>query len=188
MMEQSNKLFNFCITISLYSDHNIHKFLLKQSDLIKQDKKKYSELDIKEQDEYLSLIFSTPLLSRNIKFNCAFEYHTNIVLKGNSVKRHLHGTIFNITKETMEELKLIYCNSYIRVKTEKAIRDCFNCQPIIDGRAWALYMNKEQENTIDEKYINDLQNHLESEYLDDTYKFNCLNRNICPIKININYK
>lgn len=174
-MEQSNKLFSYAITISLYSEHNLNKFLTKYSHHFDNlNVKKYDDLNIDLQDEYLRLLFTSPLLSRKIEFCYTFEFHTNITLKGGKPKRHLHGTIKNITKETIEELKKLYINNYIKVKSEKAQLDCFRCVPIINENGWDVYIHKEQLTNEFVRYFNDLSNHLESDYLDDKYSFGCL--------------
>lgn len=188
-MEQSNLLFSYAITISVYSNHKLNKFLTKYSEILnKPNLIFYKDLNVDEQDEYLKLLFISPLLSRKIEHCYTFEYHTNIVLEGGKPKRHLHGTIKNITKDMISELTKLYTDNYLKVKTEKSKLDCFRCVQIVDESRWDVYIHKEQLSNEFTRYYNDLQNHLESEYLDNTYKYGCLNYNYCPIKINIKYK
>lgn len=177
-MEQSNLLFSFAITISVYSNHKLNKFLTKYSDILsKQNLVYYKDLNVEEQDEYLRLLFTSPLLSRKIEHCYTFEYHTNIVLEGGKPKRHLHGTIKNITKDMKIELEKLYCDSYLKVKTEKAKLDCFRCVQIVDESRWDVYIHKEQHSNEFIRWFNDLENHLDSEYLEDCYLFSkCLYR------------
>lgn len=186
-MEQSSLLFNYAITISVYSNHKLNKFLTKYSDkLNKIHLNFYKDLDCDEQDEYLKLLFTSPLLTRKIEHNYTFEFHTNIVLEGGKPKRYLHGTIKQITKDKMSELSVLYCDNYLKVKSDKAKSDCFRCVQIVDEDRWDVYIHKEQLSNEFVRYFNDLENHLESEYLDDKYRFGCIN--YCPIKIIYKYK
>lgn len=168
-MEKSSKLFDFAITISIYSEHNLNKFLLSDK-----TKKKYFELSIEEQNHYLINLFTSPLDARHIEYLYALEFHTNVVLKGNLPKIHLHGTIKNITYETANELKDLYLKRYIKVSTQKAILDCFKIVPIVN-EGWADYMEKHQ---VNDKYFNDLENHLQSDYLPSVYAFGKQKQNI----------
>lgn len=171
-MEQSNLLYSFAITISVYSNHNLNKFLTKYSEKITNPQlKQYKDLNVDQQDEYLKLLFTSPLLSRKIEHCYTFEYHTNIVLEGGKPKRHLHGTIKNITKDMMVELTRLYTESYLKVKTDKAKSDCFRCVQIVDESKWDVYIHKEQLSNEFVRWFNDLENHLESEYLDCCYRF-----------------
>lgn len=183
-MEQSNLLFSYAITISVYSNHALSKYITKWSDILnKPHLKFYKDLNVDEQDEYLKLLFISPLLSRKIEHCYTFEYHTNIVLEGGKPKRHLHGTIKNITKDMIIELTKIYYERYIKVKTDKAKLDCFRCVQIVDESRWDVYIHKEQLSNEFTRWFNDLENHLESDYLDDSYNFG---KCICKIEFDLN--
>lgn len=171
-VEKSNKLFDFAITISLYSTHKLNKFLYKDNLSKSNIKRIFNDLELDEQVLYLINLFSFPLLARNISYLYACERHTNITLKDKKLKYHLHGTIKNITMDTMAELKTLYLKNYIKVSTDKAILDCFKCVPIVNS-GWADYIEKEQ---ADPKYILDLLNHLESDYLHSNYCFGCIKK------------
>jgi hypothetical protein len=97
-MEQSNQLFDYAVTLSLLPSHKLNRFCLRTF------KKYFSELDVQEQDDYLKAMFSTSLSIRSIAHEYTFEYHPNTTMGNGKPKRHLHGIIRNITKETASEI------------------------------------------------------------------------------------
>lgn len=167
-MEYSNRLCDFAITISLPSNHRLNKFLYKDNGGKKNHKQYISELEVSEQDLYLISLFTSPLIARDIKFNYVCETHPNITLGNGKEKRHLHGTIKNITYETKDELKKLYLKSYIKSSSEHYC----HMVPIISS-GWATYCEKHQLNP---HYLADILQHLESDYLPDYYCFGCLKK------------
>lgn len=164
-MEQSNKRFNFAVTISLYSEHKLNKFLWR--DDTQKSRSTFQELSMEEQNEYLERLFCNPLISRKISHKFFCETHPDLKLKGNKLKQHLHGIIYDITKETMDELKKLYLNSYIKVKTDKAISNCWCCVPMWDdGYEWYIV-----KTLVSENYYKELDNHLDDNYIPDSYQF-----------------
>lgn len=162
-MEKSNKLFNFATTISIPNNHRLNKFLYKDNLGKKNIKQFFSELEPSEQDQYLISLFTSPLIARNITFNYVCETHPNITLGNGKEKRHLHGTIQNITYETKDELKKLYMKSYIKSSSEHY---CYMVPIVSSG--WSSYCEKSQLNP---KYLAEILSHLESDYLPDDYCF-----------------
>lgn len=160
-MEKSNNLFNFAITISIPNNHRLNKFLY--NDYGNKSKPLYSDLSVVEQDVYLTSLFTSPLISRNISFNYVCETHPSITCGNGKEKRHLHGTIKQITYEMKEELKKLYMKNYIKSSSDHY---CYMVPIVSSG--WATYCDKSQVNPI---YLADILNHLESDYLSDQYCF-----------------
>lgn len=162
-MEKSNNLFDFATTISLPLNHRLNKFLYKDNLGKKNIKNFYCELEPCEQDQYLISLFTSPLIARNIGFNYVCETHPNITLGNGKEKRHLHGTIRNITYETKDELRRLYMKSYIKSTSDHY---CYMVPIVSNG--WASYCEKSQVNA---HYLADILEHLESDYLSDKYCF-----------------
>lgn len=147
--QQSGLLQSYCITLDILNTHTLHKVFNGEGNKI------YNTLNTDLQEKYLLFIFSTPLITKNIEYNYVFEFHPNITLKGGALKRHLHGTIFNITPETLIEIKMSWIK-LLKVYSEKHKDICLKIVKCKYALGWKNYMVKDQPKWLHPDFLDDI--------------------------------
>lgn len=159
---------NFAFTLSIQSDFKIQGLrVIKDSENNKntfKGKVFFKELTPDQQDHLMFLIvrgalqnvFSLDLdggerlltLGHPIYYKRFFNYecesHINIKMNNGELKRHMHGTLFNMTDDSMIQFKNEVF-SMLRLKVEKWQNVCLKIVPIYYGVGWNDYCIKDQE-------------------------------------------
>lgn len=180
MIELVNYLFTFTIPafkkVNFKSPYKGHTYY-----------RAFGSLTQANQREFLDRILSDILIGRNIKSYWVYEAHSAA-----DNRLHIHGILYNIDTQEMEDIRYNFYNC-IGIKSTKKIDKISDIRISNNDNAWLEYLKKspikskyEEEqihfNALDsgivkindrlrEQYFNSLASHLENEYLADEYLF-----------------
>lgn len=154
---------NYAFTLTIQSDHKLN-YTKKEKEQFLQNpdnKKLFKDLLPDEQDHYMYYIVKDSLIdvySHNMeaiadlrhpiyfrnRFNYECESHINIKMNNGELKRHMHGTLFNMTDDQMVQFKNEVFRQ-LRLKVEKWQNVCLKIVPVYYGAGWHDYCIKAQE-------------------------------------------